>query len=286
MVENELYRTSASEKMNRIIEFDPRVPVISVRGGGMLLPWYSGAVKAILEARGEDPVIFAAFSSGAIASAILLCGLSIKDAGKVLARLMDEHGVSERTLGMALVWGEITTKWLDEVFPENAAELCEGSLVVHVLEWRGIYGIDGGVQMRRVRNFPTRSALIETLLASSHIPFLLDGRPWTTLTTTEGDLPHGTFKAIDSCVLHLLNMNVTEEAQVKYRVSTHSRRVPDITLFFKLDESLKDGPGVMEILTYEQGMELESKGYEHTMARLRTEEFSYLVTKKKRYDDK
>lgn len=278
MENNDIYRTSASEKMNRIIQLDPNVPVISVRGGGMILPWYAGAVRAILEARGKEPVIFAAFSSGAVAAAIQLCNLSLRGkVGKTLARLMEEHGVWERTLGMGLVWGEIAGKWFAEIFPENAAELCEGSLVVHVLEWRGY---ESGFQMRRVRNFPTRTVLIDTLLASCHIPFYLDGRPWTTLTTTEGDLPHGTFKAIDSCVLHLLKMNVTKEAQIKYRVSTDSRKVPDMNLFFRFDESLIDGPGVMDLLTYEQGMELEARGYVHTMARLKTDEFSHLVTKK------
>jgi len=74
MEENDAYRISHSEKKNRIIELHSEVPVITVRGGGMLLPWYSGAVRAILEARGKSPTIFAAFSSGAVATA-LFCAI-------------------------------------------------------------------------------------------------------------------------------------------------------------------------------------------------------------------
>lgn len=260
---------------NRIIELDLDAAVVSVRGGGMLMPWYFGAVKAILEARENTATIFAAFSSGAIACAVLLCKQPLSIAGKRLRNIMDEFRVSERRLGMALVWGALTVQWLEEILPENAAELCEGSLVVHVLEWRGI---SSGFQMRRVRNFPTRAALIDTLLASSHIPFVLDGRPWTKLTTTEGELPHGTFIAMDSVMLHYLKMNASETAKVKYRVSTDVNRKPDMELFFAFDESLKDGPGVLDILSYGQGMELEEKGYEHTMARLKSEKYSHLIT--------
>lgn len=126
---------------------------------------------------------------------------------KLYAEFMEEGCVSKRALGIAFVSGNITRKWLEQILLKNAAELCEGSLVVQVLEWRGI---ESGFQMRRIRNFPSRSALIETLFASCHIPFLLDGRPWTTLTITEGDLPHGTFKALDTVIIALLKMNESE----------------------------------------------------------------------------
>jgi len=140
MEENPAYLTfdTESRKRNRIVQLDPDVPVVSVSGGGMLLPWYFGALEAILEARRQERTIFAAFSSGAVASAIILCKLDPETVEILYAKLMEEERVSERVLGVAFVWGNITRKWLEEIMPENAAEMCERSLVVHVLEWRGI----------------------------------------------------------------------------------------------------------------------------------------------------
>jgi len=80
--------------------------------------------------------------------------------------------------------------------------------------------------------------------------------------------------------LHLLKMNESEEAKIKYRVSTDPERIEDINLFFVFDESLKGGPGVLDLISYEEGLELQVKGYTHTMARLKTEEYAHLIKKK------
>ena len=146
------------------------IPVISVSGGGMLMTWYFGALKAIMEVRGGAPVVFASFSSGALACAVFLCKLKHETAAKRYTEMMDERRVSQRLFGLAFIWGDITRQWLEEILPEDAHELCEGSLVVHVLEWRGMLS---GFKMRRVKHFPDRATLIQTLLASCHIPCLL-----------------------------------------------------------------------------------------------------------------
>jgi len=274
MEEKNITTTNAAIPNHKTILKDPEVPVISVSGGGNLMPWYCGAIKAVLEVRGKEPTVFAAFSSGALASAICLCELNIEHAIKRFVELMDKENVSKRMFGIAFIWGRMVRSWLEEILPENAAEMCEGSLVVHVLECRGIR--KKGFVMRRVSNFPSRSVLIETLLASCHIPFLLDGRPWTTLTTTEGDLPHGTYKAIDCVVLYIFNMRRSKKAKNKYRISTESERKADMTISHAFDESLKNGPGYRDYMNFEQGKEIGNKGYEHTLARLETPKFSYL----------
>ena len=239
------------------------------------MTWYFGALKAIMEVRGGEPVVFASFSSGALACAVFLCKLKHETAAKRYTEMMDERRVSQRLFGLAFIWGDITRQWLEEILPEDAHELCEGSLVVHVLEWRGMLS---GFKMRRVKHFPDRATLIQTLLASCHIPFYLDGRTWTTLTTTSGDLPHGTFKAIDSVIMHVLRMVRSETAKIKYRISTDTERKADITVSFTFDESLKDGPGRLDIINYEHSMELRDKGYQHTLARLESPKYSYLIT--------
>lgn len=127
---------------------------------------------------------------------------------------------------------------------------------VDAMEWRGI---QAGLQMRRVRQFPDRSALIETLVASCHIHFLLDGRPWTKLTSTEGEDPLGTFIAIDAFIFFDLKMITSEEAKIKYRMSTDTERKADITLVCDFDESLKNGLGIRDVISYEQGKVLRDR---------------------------
>jgi len=102
--------------------------------------------------------------------------------------------------------------------------------------------------------------------------------PWTTLTTTEGDLPHGTFKAIDTVMIAVLKLNKTEKGKIKYRICTEAKLNADMTVSFKSDESLKNGPGELDVISYNQGRELRRKGYVHTLARLKSPPFSYLIT--------
>lgn len=80
---------------------------------------------AVKEARGNEPTIFASFSCGALACAISLYNLKDETVGKRYTELMEEEGVAHRMFGMAFIWGKITRNWLEEVLPDNGAEICE-----------------------------------------------------------------------------------------------------------------------------------------------------------------
>jgi len=71
-------------------------------------------------------------------------------------------------------------------------------------------------------------------------------------------------------------MRRSEEAKNKYRISTESERKTDMTISNTLDESLNNGPGVSDCMNIEQAKEIRDKGYEHTLARLKTPNLSYL----------
>ena len=42
----------------------------------------------------------------------------------LMCRLSEENRLFERALGLAGVWGNLVRQWLNEVLPENAADLC------------------------------------------------------------------------------------------------------------------------------------------------------------------
>lgn len=49
-------------------------------------------------------------------------------------KLALEHGIFERPLGVAGIWGGIIRQWLDDLLPDNAVELCSGRVRLVVTE--------------------------------------------------------------------------------------------------------------------------------------------------------
>lgn len=49
-------------------------------------------------------------------------------------RLALEHGIFERPLGVAGIWGSLIRQWLDDLLPDNALELCRGRVRLVVTE--------------------------------------------------------------------------------------------------------------------------------------------------------
>jgi hypothetical protein len=49
-------------------------------------------------------------------------------------RLALEHGIFDRPLGVAGIWGAIIRRWLDDLLPPNAVELCSGRVRLVVTE--------------------------------------------------------------------------------------------------------------------------------------------------------
>ena len=70
------------------------------------------------------------------------------------------------------VWGRLVREWLQELLPEDAHERCASWCGICVLEVLPL-------RRRAVATFETRDDLIECLMASVHIPFLLDYKPFS-----------------------------------------------------------------------------------------------------------
>lgn len=69
----------------------------------------------------------------------------------------------------AQVWGGIVRSWLDEILPDDAAERCSGRVHISILQLMP-------PERKHVSWFCSKADLIEACLASSHLPWVMDGR--------------------------------------------------------------------------------------------------------------
>ncbi|KAG2426615.1 hypothetical protein HXX76_012930 [Chlamydomonas incerta] len=137
------------------------------------------------------PLAVVGSSSGGFIAAFAACGVRPHAALRAAHRLVLEHRVMTRPLGLAGLWGGLVRAWLHELLPEDAAERCNGGCSSN--SCRGGGGGGGGAAVRvRVRvvvttwpclhvralgNFRSKHDLIEVLAASAHIPYFMDWRP-------------------------------------------------------------------------------------------------------------
>jgi hypothetical protein len=150
----------------------PPAPLLSGSGGGIFYFWQLGVVKYLAERYDlTDPrLAFLGASAGSLLVVLAACGVPADDALAGAHRLALEHGIFDRPLGVAGIWGAIIRRWLDDLLPPNAVQLCSGRVrlvVTEVPSFRQVY----------LDDFQSRDDLLDAALASSHIPFLLDWQP-------------------------------------------------------------------------------------------------------------
>ena len=110
-------------------------------------------------------------SAGGLAVTLAACGVPASTALDAAADLADAHGVFDRPLGLAGVWGGIVRDWLHSVLPADAAARCAGRLSLVVT------GVPS-MRLSSVDCFATKDELVDACLASAHIPYFLDGKPF------------------------------------------------------------------------------------------------------------
>ncbi|BDA50930.1 probable 1-acylglycerol-3-phosphate O-acyltransferase Pnpla3 [Coccomyxa sp. Obi] len=148
-----------------------KVPILSGGGGGIFFWWEIGAVKYLQQRFDIHKWQMRGASAGALVATLAACNVDSEVAFECAHRLSMEHKLFERSLGLAGVWGSIVRQWLDELLPANAADMCRGRLKLVVTNVRTF-------QLEYVDDFATKEELIDANMASAHIPFFLDGRPF------------------------------------------------------------------------------------------------------------
>ena len=149
-------------------------PLFVWPGGGILFWWDAGAITE-LRRRNVDlsRCSHVGASAGALAAVLAVCDVDMNVAFETAARLTDGTGATARGTLLGS-WGGVCREWLGEILPEDAAERCTGTTTIVVSKLTGTFKTT--VEKMPVSEFADRQALIDTLMASVHVPFFMDGK--------------------------------------------------------------------------------------------------------------
>ncbi|CAI6008499.1 unnamed protein product, partial [Closterium sp. NIES-65] len=146
---------------------------------GMFFYWQMGAAAAVSRHGAVDGARLVGASAGALAATLTACGVDATASARAAFDLSLANGVWDRPAGLAGVWGRLVGEWLDLMLPPDAHTRCTHRLSLHIVTLPSIRHRAPWFQRQVVSQFPSRADLIACCLASVHIPFFMDGRPWT-----------------------------------------------------------------------------------------------------------
>lgn len=144
---------------------------VCVPGAAANVYWQMGAMDCLLETGLLDTV--RAASAGAIAASLALCGVRSPRAIARAYEISDLYGVDLNPFGVVGTWGTMIRDWLNDVLPDDCASRCSDRLEVvlrSVATGETVY----------VTRFHSKPDLISALLATCHLPFVLDMMPVAT----------------------------------------------------------------------------------------------------------
>ncbi|CAI7903110.1 unnamed protein product [Closterium sp. NIES-54] len=145
----------------------------------MFFYWQMGAAAVVSRHGAVDEARLVGASAGALAATLTACGVDATAAARAAFDLSLANGVWDRPAGMAGVWGRLVGEWLELMLPADAHTRCTHRLSLHIVTLPSIRHRAPWFQRQVVSHFPSRADLIACCLASVHIPFFMDGRPWT-----------------------------------------------------------------------------------------------------------
>ena len=141
-------------------------------GGGVFFWWQIGAMRELLKIYElPEQVTLSGASAGALAVVLSQCGVDPATAHAVAFRLAEDAGCFRNPFGLCGRWGALVHDWLDALLPSDAAARCGRRCRVAVTRCTLLPHTDGIIAFER------RDDLINALMASTHIPFFMDGRP-------------------------------------------------------------------------------------------------------------
>lgn len=116
-------------------------------------------------------------SAGAISAVFLVCCVDIDRAVERAFQLSDIFGLSSRTFGVIGIWGYIVRIWLNEVLPHDCAQLCNNKCTIFLQSVTPSHP-SKIMSATPISSFQSKDDLIDAILASCHVPILLDLAPF------------------------------------------------------------------------------------------------------------
>ena len=150
-----------------------RRPLLVFPGGGIFFWWQAGVVRALQECYVMQDFDFAGASAGSLSAVFAACNVDMRDAFDLAFRLAQEHRVWDRPEGLAGIWGNMIKRWLQELLPENAAELCNARVYISVTHIQP--SLFEPMKRNQISTFQSKEEVIDACMTSVHIPFFIDG---------------------------------------------------------------------------------------------------------------
>ncbi|KAG1674130.1 hypothetical protein FOA52_015760 [Chlamydomonas sp. UWO 241] len=145
---------------------------LGLPGAGILIFWQLGVLHGLRQRFDLSRIPLLGSSSGAVAASLGASGACLEGAAARGVDLFkqEQHAIARRPFGMVGVLGSLVNRWLHDTLPVDAAARCSAgraSLLVTTLPL---------LRTRAISEFTCRTDLIRVVLASAHIPLLLDWR--------------------------------------------------------------------------------------------------------------
>ena len=149
----------------------PGIISICCPGGGVFFWWQIGAMKRLLELYAlPSDARLSGMSAGALAVVLGQCGVDPTRAHDLAFGLARSAGVFRNPFGLFGKWGKLVDKWLQALLPPDAAARCDGRCRVLVTRLARF------PQPEAIERYQTRMSVVDALMASTHIPYFMDGR--------------------------------------------------------------------------------------------------------------
>eukprot|EP00192_Tetraselmis_astigmatica_P011642 CAMPEP_0117652240 /NCGR_PEP_ID=MMETSP0804-20121206/2521_1 /TAXON_ID=1074897 /ORGANISM="Tetraselmis astigmatica, Strain CCMP880" /LENGTH=361 /DNA_ID=CAMNT_0005458273 /DNA_START=92 /DNA_END=1177 /DNA_ORIENTATION=+ len=148
---------------------DNGVRSIYFAGGGIYFFWQLGVAKYLGQRFDLSRTPMSGTSCGALCATLAACGVDPERALQTAYQLSLEADLWDRPLGLAGIWGRLILEWMEELLPEEAAEMCRDRVEIMVTELPSL-------QQTPVADFKNKDDLIAVNMASIHVPIFLDWR--------------------------------------------------------------------------------------------------------------
>ncbi|GFR41882.1 hypothetical protein Agub_g2390 [Astrephomene gubernaculifera] len=145
---------------------------ISWPGCGVMVFWQLGVLKGLAKHLETSRVPMLGSSSGALVTAMAACGVPSEHAVDEMVRLLSQEGLRHRRFGLVGILGDITRTWLDNCLPSDAGPRMSRGRTTVLLTRLPL------LTTHHITAFESKQDVLDVVMASAHLPLLLDGRWW------------------------------------------------------------------------------------------------------------